>query len=180
MIYLFILLSALLGSSPLALAGQVQDSPFVIVELFSSEGCSSCPPADGIVGVLTTWAREHHEAVYPVVFHVDYWDNLGWKDRFSAPEFSQRQYNYSRILKDQGVYTPQIIVNGADAFVGSDQEHLQKDIDHYLTTPAAVILHVDLTKDKGQVIVHYQAYGCGTFFEHRCQGRRECGAYASS
>ena len=104
----------------------ISKRPFCCRELFSSEGCSSCPSADLLVSKLTTWARENKEPVYPLIFHVDYWNNLGWRDVFSSKEFTQRQNMYARIFKDQGVYTPEMIVNGSDAFVGSDQRTITK------------------------------------------------------
>src|SRR5207244_447517 len=97
-----------------ASAAQSQDKSFAVVELFSSEGCSSCPSADLLVSRLTTWARKNNRNVYPLIFHVDYWNNLGWRDVFSNQEFTQRQRNYAQIFKEQGVYTPQMIVNGSD------------------------------------------------------------------
>lgn len=142
------------------LADQSQGGPFVVVELFSSEGCSSCPSADLLVSKLTAWARQNNEPVYPLIFHVDYWNNLGWRDVFSRPEFTQRQDAYAHIFKDQGVYTPEIIVNGTDAFVGSDQEKLQKALDRELSMPVSAKLHIDLTKqDDGSIIVKYSAEG---------------------
>ena len=118
------------------------NGPFVVVELFSSEGCSSCPSADLLVSKLTAWARKNNEPVYPLIFHVDYWNNLGWRDVFSRPEFTERQRTYSNIFRDQGMYTPQMVVNGSDAFVGSDQGQLQKDLNRELSKPASVILHL--------------------------------------
>ena len=143
----------------MALADQIQDGPFVVVELFSSEGCSSCPSADLLVSKLTAWARQNHEPVYPMIFHVDYWNNLGWRDVFSRAEFTQRQNNYAQIFKDQGVYTPQMIVNGSDAFVGSDQGQLQKDLNRELSMPASVILRISLIKRDDQIIVKYSSEG---------------------
>jgi hypothetical protein len=81
-----------------------------VVELFTSEGCSSCPPADLLLGDL---ARQN-VAVYPLEFHVDYWNGLGWPDRFSSSDWTQRQRAYARSLGDRGLYTPQMIVGGTD------------------------------------------------------------------
>src|ERR1700733_10643146 len=103
---LFILAALLLVmTSRMASADQPQDGPFAVVELFSSEGCSSCPPADLLVSKLTAWARQNNEPVYPLIFHVDYWNSFGWRDVFSSNEYTQRQNNYAHIFKDQGVYT---------------------------------------------------------------------------
>jgi hypothetical protein len=149
----------LMGFLPLVSAGQSQEEPFVVVELFSSEGCSSCPAADHIITKLTAWARQNNQPVYPLIFHVDYWNNLGWRDVFSSQEFTQRQNSYAHIFKDQGVYTPEMIINGSDAFVGSNQEQLQKDLDHELSIPASVILHLSLIKQDGQIMVKYKCEG---------------------
>jgi hypothetical protein len=99
---------------------------FAVVELFTSEGCSSCPPADELL------ARVQKETagkpVYILAYHVDYWNRLGWKDIFSKAEYSQRQNTYSKWLKLSGVYTPQAIVNGQTEFVGSAQGTLHNAI----------------------------------------------------
>lgn len=98
---------------------------FAVLELFTSEGCSSCPPADELMGKIE---KEYHgEPVYLLSYHVDYWNRLGWKDRFSTVENSQRQQQYSRILNSQ-VYTPQLVVNGKREFVGSDENHIKNSI----------------------------------------------------
>jgi len=159
MIPFLLMLIAFLSFSPAGTADQYQGNPFVVVELFSSEGCSSCPAADLLVSKLTAWARQNNEFVYPIIFHVDYWNHLGWRDVFSREEFTQRQAKYARIFKDQGMYTPQIIVNGSDAFIGADQDKLQSDLNRELTTPAHVLLHLNLVKQEGQVVVNYQAEG---------------------
>ncbi len=97
-----------------ALAGAVQAQETVVVELFTSQGCSSCPPADRILGEL---AQE--ENVIALGFHVDYWDYLGWKDDFASPEHTKRQRAYARAKGERTIYTPQMIVGGVDHVVGS-------------------------------------------------------------
>src|SRR5271155_4059826 len=84
-----------------------------LVELYSSEGCSSCPPAEAWTNKLKD-APGLWKDVFPVVFHVDYWDNLGWPDRFARPEYTQRQQNYAGQLGQSSVYTPEFIVNGLE------------------------------------------------------------------
>ena len=79
-----------------------------VVELFTSQGCSSCPPADKILGDFSD-----RNGVITLAWHVDYWDYLGWKDTFSSSSFTKRQRNYSNTLGTSSVYTPQIIVNGS-------------------------------------------------------------------
>jgi len=92
----------------------------VVVELFTSEGCSSCPRADDLLGDLLQrdWGGGE---VYGLSFHVDYWDRLGWKDRFSDKAHTQRRYRYAESLPDSRVYTPQMVVDGRVGFVGSDR-----------------------------------------------------------
>jgi hypothetical protein len=87
------------------------------VELFTSQGCSSCPPADAF---LTGLAHQRRD-VLPLAFHVTYWDSLGWKDPYSLDTATTRQRDYARHLGDGGVYTPQMVVDGAVGFVGSDR-----------------------------------------------------------
>ncbi len=85
-----------------------------VLELFTSEGCSSCPPADALLGVL---ARE--PGIIALAWHVDYWNGLGWHDPYSSPLATQRQQRYAAQLRDE-VYTPALVVNGARMVVGSD------------------------------------------------------------
>ena len=91
----------------------------VVVELFTSEGCSSCPPADILLGELSTRKWESGEFI-SLAFHVDYWNRLGWKDRFSSKAYSRRQRNYALSFAENSVYTPQMVVEGKVGFVGSD------------------------------------------------------------
>jgi hypothetical protein len=100
----------------LATSVQAQEAP-VVVELFTSQGCSSCPPADAF---LTDLARQRSD-VLPLAFHVTYWDYLGWKDPYSLDAATARQREYSRHLGEDGVYTPQMVVDGAKGFVGSSR-----------------------------------------------------------
>ncbi|HEX3581443.1 MAG TPA: DUF1223 domain-containing protein [Thermoanaerobaculia bacterium] len=87
----------------------------VVVELFTSQGCSSCPPADRLLAEL-----RRDPNVIAIAYHVDYWDHLGWRDPFSAHEWTQRQMEYVRTLKLPSAYTPQIVVDGKRQMVGSD------------------------------------------------------------
>jgi hypothetical protein len=100
----------------------------VVVELFTSEGCSSCPPADELLGHLRQDLSAKNVQVIPLGFHVDYWNSLGWKDRFSSAEFTQRQEQYTRSLRVDGPYTPEMVVDGAVEFVGNDVGRAQSTI----------------------------------------------------
>jgi hypothetical protein len=94
-----------------------------VVELFTSEGCSSCPPADALLADLARDPR-----VVALSFHVDYWDELGWPDRFASPEATSRQHAYAAAFGTRGLYTPQLVVQGTDAFTGSDRGHAVDDL----------------------------------------------------
>jgi len=92
----------------------------ILVELFTSEGCSSCPPADTLLTRLAGEKTIGGAEVVTLAFHVDYWDRLGWKDRFSSAAFTERQNRYAEAWKTDRVYTPQAVVDGRVEFVGTD------------------------------------------------------------
>lgn len=122
---LFALTLALL-LAPSCPAGEMR--PLVLVELFTSEGCSSCPSADKLLAELYDSQPVDDVTIVPMAFHVDYWDRLGWKDPFGDASYSRRQRAYAGLLKSDSVYTPQMIVNGTEGFVGSDRGAAQKAI----------------------------------------------------
>jgi hypothetical protein len=110
----------------------------VVVELFTSEGCSSCPPADALLGHLRQDFLAKNIQVIPLGFHVDYWNSLGWKDRFSSAEFTHRQEQYEQSLNVDGPYTPQMVVDGAAEFVGSSADHAQQAIEKEASQPEPI------------------------------------------
>jgi hypothetical protein len=113
--------------------------PVVLVELFTSEGCSSCPPADKLLADLEGDQMVKGVQVIAISEHVDYWNRLGWKDPFSAAEFSKRQLDYMQALGLQDVYTPQMIVDGRTQFVGSNLKAAREAIANAARAPKASI-----------------------------------------
>ena len=103
------------------MTAQLRKAPtgFAVMELFTSEGCSSCPPAYIVAEGIQDEFRKKNSNVIMLDFHVDYWNSLGWTDPFSDSAYSKRQNNYSKALRIDDVYTPQAFVNGKTAFVGS-------------------------------------------------------------
>ncbi|MBC9929218.1 DUF1223 domain-containing protein [Chitinophaga qingshengii] len=157
-------------SLPLALAASVafktintqhtlkaiqQDNPapgFAVVELFTSEGCSSCPPADEIIAQLQQSAGKQ---LYIMAFHVDYWDHQGWKDRFSQHTFSERQQQYSRWLRLPNIYTPQLIVNGTTQMIGSDEGAVFGSIQNALQTATTTPLSLKAEQHAREITVSW-------------------------
>ena len=112
--------------APLAFAQLSQKSPRpLVVELFTSEGCSSCPPADALLAKLEKQGTYNGRPIIVLSEHVDYWNGQGWHDRFSSAAFTERQQEYARRLGVADIYTPQMIVNGRTEFVGNDPAALQ-------------------------------------------------------
>jgi hypothetical protein len=95
----------------------------VLVELFTSQGCSSCPPADKLLGELS-----QRSGVVALAFHVDYWDYIGWKDKFAKPEYTDRQKGYRDALNLRTLYTPQMVIDGRLDVVGSERSEVESSI----------------------------------------------------
>jgi hypothetical protein len=135
---------------PEARADDVSASPggVAVVELFTSEGCSSCPPADALLADL----QRRSPSVFALEFHVDYWDNLGWPDRFSSEAWTRRQQAYARAFGSPSLYTPQLIVGGTDPFNGSDRARAQADVARSLATIARVHLSVRVRRAGTQAV----------------------------
>jgi hypothetical protein len=140
-IAIFYLGFLLLGAETLA----AEERP-TLVELFTSEGCSSCPPADAL---LVDLARRPD--VLALSFHVDYWDKLGWKDPFSSPAATQRQQHYADLLHLATVYTPQIVVDGKWQAVGSNRAEVRRAIDSAQRTRDHVPIALDLRLGRAKI-----------------------------
>ncbi len=106
-----------------------QEKPVVVLELFTSQGCSSCPPADAFLAEIKNTMSD--KEIIPISYHVDYWNYIGWKDPFSSKEFTNKQRIYGDKFYARSIYTPQIIINGDEHFVGSDRVKIHKKIKQY-------------------------------------------------
>ncbi|MBZ5569406.1 MAG: DUF1223 domain-containing protein [Acidobacteriia bacterium] len=109
----------------------------VVVELFTSEGCSSCPPADALLMDLDLRQPVAGAEIIALGEHVDYWNDLGWKDRFSSAQYSQRQSRYAAHFRLDSAYTPEMVINGRTEFVGNDSARAAKAIADAARSPAA-------------------------------------------
>lgn len=130
---------------------------FAVLELFTSEGCSSCPPADDLMGKIQNEFKDR--PVYVLSYHVDYWDNLGWKDIFSNADYTKRQYDYGKWLKKEPIYTPQLIINGKADYIGSQETIVRGGITKALSKSAEVNLDFSARKEAEGVVVNYKVNG---------------------
>jgi hypothetical protein len=115
-----------------------QSQPVVVVELYTSQGCSSCPPADDFLATLAM-----DPSILPLSLHVDYWDYIGWADKFASPKFTERQKSYARAAGTRSIYTPQFIVGGLDRVEGYQRE----------VTGDLIRKHLNVAKDIGLTLV---------------------------
>jgi len=134
-------LSMAIAASVLASAPTAAQSPTtpVLVELFTSEGCRDCPPADTVLQSLLDASPVAGVQVIGLGQHVDYWDRLGWKDRFSSAALTDRQRVYATRFASESIYTPQMVVDGRAEFVGSDASAARKAIERALKTLHGVV-----------------------------------------
>lgn len=133
--------AAILPRTALAAAGRP-----VVIELFTSQGCPSCPPADAFLAELARM-----KGVMALSYHVDYWDYLGWKDTFGSPDNSQRQYDYAKARGDMDIYTPQIIVHGGRHFVGSNRSGVTSAI---AMVDGGVPVALRISAEKAEMVVY--------------------------
>jgi len=124
--------------------------PRAIIELFTSQGCSSCPPADKLLAEL-----RNDSSLLTLSLPVDYWDYLGWKDTLAMPGHTARQKAYSQVRGDREVYTPQVVVNGIAQALGSDRGEIEKAVaqSHQNVSTLSVPLHVTIANERVTVTV---------------------------
>ena len=134
----------------LALTAQTAsaDSRPVVVELFTSQGCSSCPPADALLGELSRRA-----GVLALGFHISYWDRLGWKDPLSSPEATARQRRYAARLTGGQVYTPQMVIDGRSDAVGSDRDAVMAALRAAKEAASPAVIPVSFAADRRSVAI---------------------------
>jgi len=133
-------------------AAAVSAEPRAVVELFTSQGCSSCPAADKLLGELSS-----DPSLVTMSLPVDYWDYLGWKDTLALHGHSDRQRAYAEVRGDREVYTPQVVINGAVHVLGSDKAAIEKAILQTRRNPAVLALPVTLAIADGKVVVSVPA-----------------------
>ena len=148
--------------------GKPAPQPVVVLELFTSQGCSSCPPADQASHDIAQKAARAGQAVYNLSFHVDYWNRLGWQDPFSSKLFTDRQRQYDRSLNSH-TYTPQLVINGRQELIGSQKAKIEQAIQTIQQQPAATAVSIDgslLTTAK-QVTITYSLTPSGPAVPYR-------------
>ena len=153
-----LMMAGLIGNAHAAKAAQP-----VVLELFTSQGCSSCPPADAL---MTAMAQDG--SVLPLLFHVSYWNNLGWKDSFATADTTNRQYAYSRSLGSGGaVFTPQLVVNGTESMVGSEEGKVRKAVTAESQKPFPVQAALTPDSSGNLKLLLSGAYGTADIWEVR-------------
>ncbi len=127
-----------------------QAKNYVLVELFTSEGCSSCPPADKVLARLQSEQPVENVEIIPLALHVDYWNYLGWKDEFSSADYSARQSGYAEKFNLDAIYTPQMVVDGVNQFTGSQYDTAVSSIKESAQTKKTAV-EINIEKDDMKV-----------------------------
>lgn len=131
-----------------------ENEGFAVVELFTSEGCSSCPPADDLMAKMQEESKGKN--IYLLAYHVDYWDSADWKDRFSDSRFTARQQQYSDWMNRTLIYTPQFIVNGVSEFGGDDGRTLYRLVANALMKKPSNTLTVNVHENGDSLLAGYE------------------------
>ena len=137
----------------------VKPTSVAVVELFTSEGCSSCPPADSLLQQVNLKQTLAGQLIVGISEHVTYWNNLGWKDPYSSPVFTDRQSIYASRLSPEGSYTPQMVLNGRDQFVGSDGQALERALRDDARREHLSLRIVSFTPASGEIDVKFALAG---------------------
>ena len=130
---------------------------FALLELYTSEGCSSCPPADELMGRIQS--EYQGDNVYVLAYHVDYWDRQGWKDVFSNADYTKRQYDYAKFLGKEPIYTPQLIINGRADYIASQETLVRNGIKSALSKPVTTDLSLEASQTNNNLNVNYNIEG---------------------
>ena len=137
---------------------QDSDKSLVVLELFTSQGCSSCPPADQLLDEIKQ--KHKDDNVFVLSYHVDYWNRLGWKDPFSSEAFSTYQRQYGAQFGSRSIYTPQLVVNGSEHFTGSNHYKADIALKKYGKTKSLHTISLkELKKDNNTIKVQYEILG---------------------
>jgi len=130
----------------------------IVLELFTSQGCSSCPPADNLVDEIKKKFADQN--VFVLSYHVDYWNRLGWRDPFSTATYTDYQRTYATVFDSRSIYTPQLVVNGSEHFTGSNRAKANQALKKYRTSydEHKIYLH-KIIKEEKSVSLHYEIKG---------------------
>lgn len=152
---IMVVLSACGQTSEKPKADTIREKGFAVLEMFTSEGCSSCPPADDLMARIQN--EKAGRAIYLLSYHVDYWNRQGWKDIYSSVDYSDRQKKYAVWLKSPQIYTPQLVINGKLEFVGSDEVSIRNAINKQLDSHSETGLEIHANQQVKSIDVHYNA-----------------------
>lgn len=124
-------------------ARSVEGQPAVLVELYTSQGCSSCPPADAVLAMLAT-----NPAIVALALHVDYWDYIGWKDEFAVPSHTSRQRAYAKVKGNRAIYTPQFVIGGVDFVEGTNPGSIKSLVKAHMAGSSPVTMTIVRTGNR--------------------------------
>ncbi|WP_299254118.1 thioredoxin family protein [uncultured Aquimarina sp.] len=152
---LFILLTIIISG---LITAQDDSEAIVVMELFTSQGCNSCPPADKLLDTIKEKYEDNN--VFVLSYHVDYWNRLGWRDPFSDEAFSDYQRDYAQQFNSRSIYTPQLVVNGSEHFTGSNGPKALTAIHKYSKFKTTNTIKInDLKKEDDQIKIEYNVEG---------------------
>lgn len=146
--YLTLAAATLIFALPSAHAAEFGKRPKAVVELFTSQGCNSCPPADEYLSQLALEGE-----VVALSYHVDYWDYLGWRDTLANPENTERQQAYNRAFGNRSVYTPQAVINGRQQVNGAKRGKVDGAVSRMADTPEGMLVDVNVSYDGDTVVI---------------------------